>query len=647
MNLSSEVRELLGPEGALARRLEGYEKRPEQERLATAIADCLEQDRTLVAEAGTGIGKSFAYLLPAILWSEASGKRVIVSTRTKALQEQLDRKDLPLLKAVLPIEFSWVVAMGRSNYLCLRRMHLAIQDRKGLFRDPEQLGQLQKILEWSGSRGIDGLRSELSFVPSGTLWSEVQAEQGNCLGKQCRHYAPCHWQRGRRRMRAARILVVNHALYFSDLALRVDGHAYLPDHDLVVFDEAQHLENIASEALGLRFGPAQIEWHLARLLNREGTRGLLVRAGMAGTAPLIGSLRARAADYWAGPEAAFRERSPGGTPLRLPADRRFEDSLSGPLRELAETLREAAPGATEDHGMELNARADQLDVHADLARAFAAGPNENEVRWIERERRQLVLRAAPVRVSSLLAEALFRRIPRSVLVSATLGPPEKGFAWIRSRLGVENGRSLRLGSPFPYEENVKLDIREGLPDPVTKTRDFETAANSVIRDLCLENRGRALVLFTSWRFLRTCAGVLAPAMEEESIELLVQGEQPLGRLIARKRSVPESVLLGTDSLWEGIDIPGDALTLLILTRFPFPVPSHPLTAARIEELERRGLGGFSHYSLPQATLKFCQGFGRLVRRADDKGRVVILDPRTRLKSYGRVFLDAIPRCDTA
>ncbi len=251
---------------------------------------------------------------------------------------------------------------------------------------------------------------------------------------------------------------------------------------------------------------------------------------------------------------------------------------------------------------------------------------------------------APISVAAALREGLFKRIPRSILLSATLGPSQGGFAWFRERLGLEKAEALELGSPFPYERNVVLDVEEGLPDPSQDRVGFEREASERAANLVVENGGRALILCTSWRFLRQCRQILEPRLREAGIPLLVQGDQPLHQLIQRKQELPESVLIGTDSLWEGIDIPGDAVTLVILTRFPFPVPTHPLTQARMEAVERQGLSSFMHYSVPHALLKFRQGCGRLIRSSKDKGKVVILDPRARRKSYGRRFLDALPPC---
>ncbi len=645
MRLGDRVREFLSPEGALARRLDTYEQRPEQQALASAIAEALDDGASLVAEAGTGVGKSFAYLLPAILWADAHKTRVVISTRTKALQEQLAQKDLPFLQAVLPIEFTWAVAVGRNNYLCKRRLQRATQSAATLYHDAERAEQIAAIAAWDASHPDQGVRNELSFIPNGRVWDDVQAEQGNCLGARCKFFDSCHWQRGKRVMRSARVLVVNHALYFADLALRRAGARYLPDHECVVFDEAHHLEAIAGESLGGYLSPARIEWQLSRLVSQQGSRGILIRAGLAREAELVHRLRLRAAAYFAAPAAMLDHAQRGQ--YRLGADETIEDRLSEGLRELGLRLARAAEDADDETGLELANRARQLGELAELVTAFAKAPTTNEVRWIERVRKQAVLRAAPVRVATILGSALFAEMPRAILVSATLGPAERGFEWLRSRLGVRKARTLLVGSPFPYADNVELVLEEGLPDPGNDAGEFERQAGHRIRELCIENDGRALVLFTSWRMLERCRELAEPELARHGIDLLVQGDEPTTRLIDKKREDERSVLFGTDTLWEGIDLPGDAVTLVILTRFPFPVPSHPLIAARCEQLERSGQSGFAGYSVPLAVLKFKQGFGRLVRSAADHGRVVILDPRARRRAYGRRFLEALPKCRDA
>ncbi|MEZ5988248.1 MAG: ATP-dependent DNA helicase [Planctomycetota bacterium] len=574
-SLRAEVEALLADDGPLARRLDGWEPRPQQEELALAIADAVGDGEALVAEAGTGVGKSFAYLVPAILWAAREGRRVVVSTRTKALQDQLDRKDLPFLQAVLGVEFTWALGVGRNNYLCLRRLGKARRDQGELFEELGDKEQLRAITAWAERGDHEGRSFDLSFVPDGRVWAEVQAEQGNCLNRDCPYFEPCYWQRGKRRMRTAQVLVVNHALYFADLALRLRGAAYLPEHELVVFDEAHHVEDIAGEALGLRLGPGQLEWQLGRLLSRSGAKGLVARHGLDPLRELVDRAREDGERQFRAVRERFQElagdRDGGSTRLTTA----LPDELGPGLEALADALRDVTRDLPREAQLELVSRADRLEDLARAAGAFAAEPGSGEVRWLERERRQVVLRSAPVSVAGLLREGLFGRLPRAVLVSATLGPRADGFAWFRSRLGLEHARALELGSPFPYERNVELAVDDGLPDPVREPTAFADEASARAAELCLENGGRALVLCTSWRFLERCRAALEDRLAGSGITLLVQGTEPLPRLVDRKRAEPASVLLGTDSLWEGVDIPGDAVTLVVLTRFPFPVPSHP------------------------------------------------------------------------
>src|SRR5688572_28762242 len=336
-----ELEGLLSPQGPVARRLPHYERRPQQEELAREVGRAIRDGHHLLAEAGTGVGKSFAYLLPAILRAaETSSGPVVVSTRTIALQEQLERKDLPFLAAVLPLEWSSVVALGRNNYLCLRRMHRAIGDRRTLFPDLEAVEQLERIAEWSATTR-EGVRNDLPFQPSPEVWEEVQAEHGNCLHQRCPHFEACHYQRGRRRMGTAQILVVNHSLYFADLALRRAGASYLPDHKVVVFDEAHHLERIATEGLTLSISPGMVEWHVRRLLSRDGQRGLLVGVPSVAARRELDHVRSRAEGFFDRLSDRIERRGTESTATVDPAED-IENDLSGPLATLgAETERAA------------------------------------------------------------------------------------------------------------------------------------------------------------------------------------------------------------------------------------------------------------------------------------------------------------------
>ncbi|MBL8722652.1 MAG: ATP-dependent DNA helicase [Planctomycetes bacterium] len=639
------VAALLGRHGPIARRLPDFEVRPQQLALAQAIERALETRHHLLAEAGTGTGKSFAYLLPAAVYADRHQGEgpVVVSTRTIALQEQLEQKDLPFLHAVLPFEWSSVTAIGRNNYVCLRRLHAAQRDA-GLFADPDQQAQLAQLAKWS-LHTKDGTRQDLPFQVQPEVWEEVQAEHGNCLQRACPHFDHCHWQRARRRMQSAQVLVVNHALYCADLALRMAGAAYLPPHRVVVFDEAHHLERVATESLGLRLGPRTIGWHLRRLHHRRSEKSLLARQ-CGPVARLLWEEAHQHADAFFAELDHRLQQGGRGEGLAL-HDQQLEESVSPSLRALAREVAECAARTTEvDVRMELAARANGLEALCATLRALCV-PNPEApvamVRWLEPSRHGALLCGAPLDVSQALRQHLFSNGPTCILTSATLGTSDDAeFTWLKQKLGIDRAKALRQGSPFDYDRSVRLVLEEGLPDPSAAASAFLREAGERTLAHVLENGGRALVLCTSWDFVRNLAAQLRPPLSERGIELLVQGEAPLARLLERKRSEPTSVLLGTDSLWEGIDVRGDALTLLVLTKLPFQSPGHPLVQARLAALRAQGRDPFAEHSLPEAILKFRQGFGRLIRSQQDRGTVVILDPRVRTKGYGRRFLASLP-----
>jgi len=643
------VTALLGPDGPIARRLEGYETRPQQLQLSLAVERALKDRRHLVAEAGTGTGKSFAYLLPAAMHADqhqADGP-VVISTRTIALQEQLEERDLPFLHAVLPFEWSSVTAIGRNNYLCLRRMHQAERDQS-LFEDPERHAQMRQILDWS-LNARDGTRQELDFQPRPEVWEGVQAEHGNCLQRACKHYDQCYWQRARRRMQTAQVLVVNHALYFADLALRIAGASYLPAHRVVIFDEAHHLERTATESLGLRLGRTTVGWHLRRIHKRRGDRTLLSKHG-SGAAKLLWEEAHQLNDAFFDDLQGRLQASGSASSSAALHSEPLTEGLSPVLRALSGELSAAAMRTEQvDAQMELQARASGLDGLCQMLRALCVPNPDAEtplVRWLEPSRNGAQLCGAPLDVSAALRQHLFEGGATAILTSATLATgDDDNFRWLRKQVGLDQAETLRVGSPFDYDRAVDLVIEEAMPDPSRASQSYRREVAERAERHVIENGGRALILCTSWDFVRFLAQQLRPACTEEGVELLVQGEQPLTRLLARKRDEETSVLIGTDSLWEGIDVRGDALTLLIVTRLPFASPGHPLTQARLDLMKQRGQEPFGEHSLPEAILKFRQGFGRLIRSQRDAGKVVVMDPRVRTKSYGRGFVSALPFSD--
>ncbi|GAB4142874.1 MAG: helicase C-terminal domain-containing protein [Planctomycetota bacterium] len=640
------VDRLLGPNGLIGSRLDGFEERPQQLAMARAVQRALKERRHLIAEAGTGVGKSFAYLIPAIAWAvehPADGP-VVVSTRTIALQEQLEHKDLPFLHSVLPFDWSSMTAVGRNHYLCLRRLDLADRERD-LFEDEDSRARLQEIREWAITART-GTRLELPAPPPAEIWEEVQAEQGNCLHRACRFYEACHWQRARRRMQTVQVLVVNHALYCADVALRAAGTSHLPAHRAAVFDEAHHLERVATESFGERVSARTIGWHKNRLLGRKGRRGILARRG----SPLALSLcreLGRAADAFFGELGARLTSSNARDGLPL-GDAAIEEEVTPVLRGLAEeTAKCALARADLEERMELQARSAGLAaLAASLDSLCRPSGTSGLVRWIEPSRHGPVLCGSPLDASAVLEEHVFAALGTAVLTSATLGPADdEDFAWILNKLGVrERADSLRLGSPFDYERSVSLILAEALPDPSRRPEEFAREAALRTEKEILENRGHALVLCTSWDLVRRMTEHLRGSLRAEGIDLLVQGDAPLAQLLRRKQEDPSSVLLGTDSLWEGIDLKGDSVTLVVLVKLPFQSPSHPLTRARLEAISARGGDPFLEHTLPEAILKLRQGFGRLIRSGRDRGKVVVLDPRIKTRPYGRRFLASLPLC---
>jgi len=657
--VTTRANKLLGPEGAIAQRLGDYEERPQQLALAKAVEAALANHTHLLAEAGTGIGKSFAYLVPAIQHAVAhrDDGPVVVSTRTIALEQQLEQKDLPFLQSVLrsalDLDFSAVTAVGRNNYLCLRRMHLARQESQLLFADPERQTQLTGIVEWSLATR-SGTRMALPAPVNHEVWEEVRAEHQNCLHRACPHYDPCHYQRARRSMASADILVVNHALYMADVALRMAGAAYLPAHRVVIFDEAHHLERVATESLGLRFTRSMLRWHLRRLHPKNRARSLLTRYGTPRAQTLVRQL-------WSIGDQFFQDLSG-----RLQGDREtmaLTNTILEGGEDLAVLLTDLATELTHcadliestDLRTELHARARGFETMDVVVRSLCNPLEANMVRWLEGTGRGPELHSAPLDVSTALQRHVFDDDHTCVLTSATLGSravaeeqdederEDKGdFTWFRQRLGITKANTLCLGSPFEFHRQVQVILEEALPDPTRDPKQFLAEACPRILRHLIENDGRALVLCTSWHFVEHLVEFLRPRLADQDLRLLVQGEAPIPRLLHDKQKDPRSVLVGTDSLWEGIDIKGDSLTLLILTRFPFAQPDHPLTRARLARIEDRGGSGFREHTLPEALVKFRQGFGRLVRSKTDTGRVVVLDPRVRTRRYGAEFLRALP-----
>lgn len=639
---------ILGPEGAVARRLPQYEVRDEQIEMARAVARAIERPGHLVAEAGTGVGKSFAYLVPAILAATEQKKKVVISTHTIALQEQLLNKDVPFLRSVMPQEFSAVLVKGRSNYHSLRRLKVAYERQDATFINTDDRDQLSVIRSWSG-RTKDGTLSDLGFKPSPSVWEAVQSENGNCLGRECAHHKDCFYFKARRRMWTANILVVNHALYFSDLALRGSGFGLLPEHDVVVFDEAHTLEAVAGDHLGIRLSSTGVDFALARLYNDRTRKGLLGYHKMDEAVNQVRRAREAAADFFErviwwhlrqGARHNGRIREPAGWPEHLCEELR---KLSAAIDRGAEKIENP-----EQH-VELSAASERCASLALSLETWIRQSRADSVYWIERDegpRRRVRLACAPLDIGSTLRKDLFDKVKTCILTSATLcvGSPPR-FDFLKARLGLTATQELALGSPFDYPRQVAVHLPKNVPDPTEQADAYERWAIRAIAHYLEKTQGKAFVLFTSYKMLDAAARALTPWLARRNIALFAQSDgMPRSRMVEAFKADVNSVIFGADTFWQGVDVPGESLSNVIIVRLPFSVPSHPLLEARLESIRRRGGNPFVEYQVPEAVIKLKQGFGRLIRTRTDRGIVVILDPRVLTKPYGRTFLNSLPDC---
>ena len=674
----------LEPDGVISRRLSSYEIRESQLCLMELVIQGFNEDALVAAEAGTGVGKSFAYLLPALSYASVNDERVVISTATITLQEQLYQKDIPLVTSALNKKIKAVLVKGRGNYLCRRRLDDALREPS---LDDEDRAQIEDIARWAETTGT-GSNSDLSFLPADGVWARLCSEADNCMNMRCPERERCFVMRLRREASDARVLVVNHHLLFADLAARRDGAGYsasvvLPPYNRVIIDEAHKIEESATSFFSRDFSRLGIYRQLGRLYRkrRASKSGLLLRLASFLPGNAEGDLNGRtfndsieegfekirgavdnlddAALELCGVDGVFRltPQKDEAFKLRLFPEflslRKHLNALAGFLRGLLEQV----PEESSEEGVvwEVRSVLRRLDSMGSVCSCFIEYLEKSgEVMWIEKRTGSrgdapwAVFNVTPIDIAPSMKEALFEPNKTVVCVSATL-TAGNSFEFWKSGCGLNLiERETLTGifpSPFPYDSKVLLAAPENAPLPADEG--YGAFVDSAVTALTEVSGGSALVLFTSYKALKSAYEAALPVMLKHGIRLLKQGEDDRNRLLAAFLSDEKSVLFATDSFWEGVDAPGNTLRLVILCRLPFRSPNDPVFEARCEALECRGGNAFMDLSLPEAVMKFKQGFGRLMRRSSDHGVVVVLDGRLLRKRYGEIFLKSLPETKTS
>lgn len=693
-----EIERFFSSGGILSKNLKGYEYREEQTRMAFAVAEAFNENRVAVIEAGTGTGKSLAYLLPSVFWAVRNKQRVVISTNTINLQEQLTKKDIPFLQKKGGLEFKAVLVKGRSNYLCLRKLS-GIESEPSLFQDDNAAGELEEIIAWS-KKTDDGCRSDLSFIPHDEIWEEVCCEADQCGRVKCPWYGKCFFYRARREASSADLLVVNHALLLADVALRretgFESSAILPPFDRLIFDEGHHLEDVSTSFFSSRISRSGLLKILGRLQHpRKPQRGLL---------PMLSAQLSR--EVPEGLDSLYMEIASILESRLIPGKTALTDSIATLLDSLAMSLLrhlKVGAGKNEERKLRMTSEvyaspfwrdAEQtiqrlageiaeytlamkefmaacdklpprvleklagnlLDLKGIRGRledaaegmSFFTVPKDGVCHWFEvKGGKGMVVRlcSSPIEVAESIKSVILDKLRTVVVTSATLAVGEK-FDYLEKRTGIDlldrvRITELLLASPFDYGRQALAAIPSDMPEPTSPA--FEASLQDYLLRTLAISRGHAFVLFTSYDLLVRTYGMLRQSMSDLGLTPMRQGEMSRHMLLGRFRKEKNAVLFGTDSFWEGVDVQGKSLEMVAIARLPFRVPTEPIHQARAEHITARGGDPFMEYTVPQAVIKFKQGFGRLIRSRDDRGVVLILDSRVLSKNYGKSFLRSLPQ----
>jgi ATP-dependent DNA helicase DinG len=625
-NGKPSMHDIFGPGGFLDKcMIGGYEHRRAQLQMAEAVDDAFENHHHAILEAGTGTGKTLAYLLPAI----CSGRRVVVSTATKSLQEQLYQKDVPFLQRHFAPEWKVAVMKGRSNFLCLTKLH-AMADQP-MLKGMEEVDAFQQIRDWAKLTET-GDRAELTFLPDDSeLWSRIDARRDTCTGKKCPQFDRCFLTRMQTRAKEADLIIANHHLFFADLALKHDDFgSILPEYSAVVFDEAHEMEDVASDYFGQQISNFRFE-ELARDADQT------MRLAHQGTPSLL-----RRTQRIREKSRAFFDTFPPRDG-RFPFSRNEREAFLEQNREAYDALMNALKGLETEFSALTNKPEELLriarrsfEIRQELAFLFESN-EKNYVYWFERRNKGVFLAATPIDVSQILRERLFEPFDTVILTSATLAVAGR-FEFIRQRMGLDHAKEAQLPPEFDYERQALLYLPQRMPD--VRDPGFAAKAADEIVSLLELSHGRAFCLFTSYAQMNDLYDRVS---ERVDFPLLLQGTAPRTTLLERFKNTPSSVLFATASFWQGVDVPGQQLSCVIVDRLPFAVPSDPVVAARVRALQEEGRNAFAEFQVPEAVLALKQGFGRLIRSKSDRGVLALLDTRISRMPYGKIFLDSLPR----
>lgn len=643
--------------GLLSKAFPEFEFRRSQYDMAIEIYKTLENKKHILIEAPTGIGKSFAYLVPSILYAVDNKKRAVISTHTINLQEQLINKDIPALRSILPVEFKYALLKGKNNYLCPKRLRKALEYSNTLF-ETEEKKQLGKLYQWA-AQTKDGTISDLNFQISSNIWSNICAEQGICTNKTCGNpdTTECFFQKAKKKASEADLLIVNHYLFFTLFSYNSDPEedGYLYHNDFLIFDEAHTVEQVAAEQLMPEVTREMIKYHILRLYNPKTKKGFLVTFPILHIIPVLDNLLELNNFFFEQiKEVVFNsnENNRNKLSIRVYEKNIVTNHLKTAIAELVDNLKKLRNNCKSDlQENELNDFISKFSLIDNQIDSFLGQRDSDPkiIYWVEKSSQKpdanISLCKSSVDLSDYFRKNIFKENNTCIMTSATMSL-KGNFEYFQKRLGAENADSLALPTMFNFQEQVKIYIPKDIPAPQKETsEDYKNIITDKIEYFINLKKGKALVLFTNTVLMKYVASRLKPLLEENGIQLLVQGEgiSRINMLEIFKENI-NSVLFGLDSFWLGVDVPGEALSSLIITRLPFLVPEHPLIQARIEYIDANGGNSFMDYQLPEAIFKFRQGAGRLIRNKNDKGIIAILDTRVLTKSYGKHFIYALEKC---